>query len=86
MSLFKAEPEHFDLIITDQTMPHMTGLELARACMSIRPDIPVILCTGFSESVSEEQAERNGIRAFVMKPLVTIDLALTIRSVMDEKP
>jgi PAS domain S-box-containing protein len=85
MSLFKAAPEDFDLIITDQTMPHMTGLELAKACMTIRPDIPVILCTGFSESVSEEQARRDGIRAFVMKPLVTFQLASTIRSVMEGK-
>ena len=85
MSLFKAEPGHFDLIITDQTMPHMTGIELAKACMDIRPDIPVILCTGFSESVTEEQAKGNGVRAFIMKPLVTAELASTIRSIMDER-
>jgi len=81
---FCMEPEAFDLVITDQTMPNMTGMELARKLMGIRPDIPVILCTGFSELVNEEKAKAIGIRAFVMKPLVIRDFAITVRKVLDE--
>ena len=81
---FKAKPEKYDLVITDQTMPHMTGKELAKELMSIRPDIPIILCTGFSEQIDEKKAEEMGIRAYVMKPVVMRGLAKTIRKVLDE--
>ena len=85
LELFRAEPKRFDLVITDMTMPHMTGDKLARELMKIRPDIPVILCTGHSRLVSEEKAKDIGIRAFVMKPLVMRNLAETVRKVLDEK-
>jgi len=86
MELFKAQPDGFDLVITDMTMPHMTGYELAKKLMELRADIPVILCTGYSPKISEEEANGIGIRAFAMKPLVKKDLANTVRKVLDEKP
>ena len=82
---FRANPEKYDLVITDQTMPNMTGRELIKELMSTRSDIPTILCTGFSEQVDENKAKEMGIRAFVMKPVVMRDLAKTIRRVLDEK-
>lgn len=66
---FKKDPNQYDLIITDMTMPKMTGEKLAREMMSIRENIPVILCTGYSELISEKKAAAIGIRAYVMKPL-----------------
>jgi signal transduction histidine kinase/CheY-like chemotaxis protein len=79
---FQAEPHRFDLVITDQTMPHMTGVRLARELRRIRPDIPIILCTGFSPLIDAESAQALGIDAFCMKPLVTRDLAVTIQQVL----
>jgi len=81
---FKKQPHKFDLVITDQTMPRMTGLELAREFIAVRPDIRIILCTGYSESVSEELARSVGISAFLMKPVVLGKLARTVRDVLDE--
>jgi len=85
LELFRAKGGQFDLVITDMTMPNMTGDKLAREIMRIRPGIPIILCTGFSEHISEEKAKEMGIREFVMKPLVMGDLARTIRRVLDHK-
>jgi DNA-binding NtrC family response regulator len=85
LELFRAEPDRFDLVITDMTMPHMTGDKLARELMTIRSNIPVILCTGHSRLVSEEKAQEIGIKAFVMKPLVMRNLAETVRKALDDK-
>ncbi len=85
LELFRAKPESFDLVITDMTMPNMTGDKLARELMGIRPDIPVILCTGFSERITEEKAKLLGIREFVMKPLVMKDLAKSMRRALDRQ-
>lgn len=82
LEAFSAAPEKFDLVITDQTMPNMTGDELARELISRRSDIPVILCTGFSEKITEQEAKSNGIRAFLMKPVVKQKMAVTIREVL----
>ena len=82
--LFRHDPSRFDLVITDMTMPNMTGEKLAGKILTIRPDIPIILCTGYSEQVTEKRARDLGIRAFVMKPLVMRDLADTIRKVLDK--
>ncbi len=81
--LFRSQPDGFDVVITDQTMPNMTGDELAREIIALRPDVPVIICTGFSAKVNEEKAREMGIRAFVMKPLVMREMAETIRKVLD---
>ncbi len=80
---FSALPEKFDLVITDMTMPKMTGDQLARKIMDIKPDIPVILCTGFNETINEEKALAMGIDKFIMKPIVKDDLARIIRTVLD---
>jgi PAS domain S-box-containing protein len=82
-NLFLEEPSRFDLVITDQTMPDMTGLALARRMLKVRKDTPIILCTGYSETVSAETAKEAGISAFVMKPVVRKELAETVRRVLD---
>ncbi|MBW2603039.1 MAG: DUF3365 domain-containing protein [Deltaproteobacteria bacterium] len=83
--LFKTRSDAFDLVITDLTMPNMIGDKLAEKIMTIRPDIPVILCTGFSDRITEEKAKGMGIKAFIMKPLIRKDLAETIRKVLDHQ-
>jgi PAS domain S-box-containing protein len=85
LELFRNNPSKFDLVITDMTMPAMTGDKLAQRMMEIRQDIPIILCTGYSEYITEERAKRIGIREFVMKPLVVKELSKTIRKVLDER-
>jgi signal transduction histidine kinase/DNA-binding response OmpR family regulator len=83
LELFREQPDRFDLVITDMTMPKMMGDRLAVELMKIRPDIPIILCTGFSERITEEEARGMGIKAFVMKPLVMRVLANTVRRILD---
>lgn len=80
---FSAQPHGFDLVITDMTMPKMTGDRLAQRLMDINPLIPVILCTGFNEAITEEKALAMGIDKFVMKPIVKDDLADAVRTVLD---
>jgi PAS domain S-box-containing protein len=84
LELFKTRPDQFDLVITDMTMPNMTGEKLAASLMTIRSDIPVILCTGFSEQISEEKAKKMGIRKYIFKPMVMNKLAQTVREVLDK--
>ena len=83
LEMFRADPDKFDLVITDMTMPNMTGEQLADELIKIRSDIPVILCTGFSEMMSEEKAKAMGIKGFLMKPVLMKDLSSTIRKVLD---
>jgi two-component system cell cycle sensor histidine kinase/response regulator CckA len=80
---FREGPDRFDLVLTDMTMPHLTGADLAREFLRIRPDIPVILCTGYSEIITGDKAAKMGIRAFVTKPLGLRELAETVRRVLD---
>ena len=80
---FSARPDGFDLVITDMTMPKINGDRLARKLMDINPQIPVILCTGFNEAITEEKALSMGIGKFVMKPIVKDELAYTVRTVLD---
>ncbi len=86
LSLFGENPERFDLVITDLTMPKMTGDLLAQEIMRIRPEIPVILFTGYSDLVSRERFNQLGIRDCLMKPLTRKDLAESIRRVLDRPP
>jgi CheY-like chemotaxis protein len=79
LETFRAQPDAFDLVITDQTMPELTGANLAREVLRIRPDMPVILYTGYSETLDEEEARSIGIRDFALKPLTVRDLAERIR-------
>jgi CheY-like chemotaxis protein len=83
LELFKAKPEQFDLVITDMTMPQMTGYELSRQLIEIRPDIPIILCSGFHEKISVDTNKAIGIREVVMKPILQHVLSQTIRKVLD---
>ncbi len=82
LSTFKNQPEAFDLVITDQTMPGMTGVDLAQRMLKIRPDLPIILCTGHSNLISEEKARSVGIKGFALKPLTRKDIAEIIRKVL----
>ena len=84
LEAFRTNPDRFDLVITDFTMPNMTGMELAKELFKLRSDIPIILCTGYSEHINEDKAERSGIRAFVVKPVVLDEIANTIRKVLDD--
>jgi PAS domain S-box-containing protein len=82
LELFKAQPNRFDLVITDIVMPNMTGETLAEELMDIRADIPVIFCTGYSEKFTRQQASDMGVRSFLMKPLLMQDLANTVRQAL----
>ena len=84
LELFRSKPNDFDLVITDMTMPNMTGDKLAAALIEIRPEIPVILCTGYSKQLSAERAAEVGIKAYAMKPLARNILAETVRKVLNE--
>lgn len=83
--VFSNKPDNFDLVITDMTMPNITGDQLAKKLMEIRSDIPIILCTGFSELITKEKAKVMGIREFVMKPVVMSKIAEVIRRVLKQK-
>jgi len=83
LELFSQDPGAFDLVITDQTMPRMTGTEMAKKMMRLRPDLPIILCTGYSDQISPESARRMGIKGFLFKPMVRLDLTSAIRQVLE---
>jgi CheY-like chemotaxis protein/anti-sigma regulatory factor (Ser/Thr protein kinase) len=82
LELFKAKPRGFDLVISDQTMPGMTGDGLARELMRINPQIPVILCTGYSQLIDPEKAKEKGIKALVMKPILITEMDAAIRTAL----
>ena len=83
LRLFENDPASFDVVLTDQTMPDLTGFELAQQILSIRPDIPIILTTGYSEMVDDIRAREVGIREYVMKPITPEGLAAVLRRVLD---
>ena len=82
LEAFRANPFRYNAVVTDQTMPHMTGEALSRELLQIRPDVPIILCTGFSHSMTLEKAKAMGIRAFLLKPLLIKDLGRTLWEVL----
>ena len=84
LETFRERPDKFDLIITDMIMPKMTGEELAEECMRVRPDIPIILCTGYNEEVYNETAMKIGIKEVIMKPVNGRNLANAIEKVLRE--
>jgi signal transduction histidine kinase/ActR/RegA family two-component response regulator len=84
LELFREHPDRFDLVITDMTMPNITGTILSKELLKLNPDIPIILCTGYSKSITEETAQKLGIKAFGFKPFIQADLAKTVREVLDE--
>ena len=81
--VFRKSPDNWNLIITDQTMPQMTGEELAVNVMELRPDMPIILCTGFSESISIEKARTLGIKAYLYKPLSLNELLASVHKALN---
>ena len=85
LELFRSQPDRFDLVITDTTMPHMTGDRLAQEMMKIRPDIPILLCTGYSNRIDKDKAKEMGISGFAMKPLDMGQLARTVRGFLDRQ-
>lgn len=85
LEIFRADPPGFDLVISDQTMPHLTGLQLAGQLKQIRPNLPVILCTGFSENIDEMNFKSQGISDFLMKPISRKEMARVVRKVLDRK-
>ena len=86
LEAFEATPEAFDLVVSDMTMPNMTGEQLTQSMLQIRPDIPIIICTGFSERINHEKAAAIGIKGLLMKPIVKSELAQKIRTVLDGAP
>ncbi|MEW6291247.1 MAG: response regulator [Thermodesulfobacteriota bacterium] len=84
LRIFSQQPTDFDLVITDMTMPHLTGADLARKFLAIRPDIPLILCTGFNAQINKETAKEIGIREFALKPVSKRDLAYMVRRALDD--
>lgn len=84
LEAFRNAPEAFDLVITDMTMPNMTGKELTMELKKIRPDIPIILCTGFSDQIDERKAKKIGIDAFIMKPIIRSKIANSIREILEK--
>jgi PAS domain S-box-containing protein len=85
LDLFRLKPDQFDLVITDMTMPQMTGDKLVKEILSIRPDIPIIICTGFCEKINGEKATEIGANGYLEKSLDKRDLAITVRQVLDRK-
>jgi DNA-binding NtrC family response regulator len=84
LKLFQTQPDRFDLVITDMAMPEMAGDMLARELLNLRPDIPIILCTGHSDRIDAERAAKIGIAGYYMKPLEMKTLAKEVRKVLDE--
>lgn len=83
LDLFKADPRGFDMVLTDMTMPGMTGIQLAREIRTLRPDIPVVICTGFSDQIDADTIRAQGIQGYVEKPVTKQEIAATIREVLD---
>jgi CheY-like chemotaxis protein len=85
LALFQADPHRFDLLITDMTMPQMTGDRLVKEILKLRPDMPTILCSGFNEKMNEERAAGIGIRQYIEKPYDKRFMATIVRDVLDGK-
>jgi PAS domain S-box-containing protein len=83
LKIFESDPNKFDAVITDMTMPGLTGSELSERIFMTRPDMPIMLCTGYNETINEQTAKDMGIRAFLLKPVLLDDLARTLRQVLD---
>ena len=77
---FSENPSRYDMVITDQTMPDMTGLELSRRLLALRPDLPIVLCTGYDALLTRDDARKQGIRELVLKPLTKKELASVIKN------
>jgi len=87
LEAFRNQPEGkgFDMVITDMTMPHLTGLDLAKELLKLDPNVAILLCTGFSELADAEKAKKMGLQGFLMKPVVLRELAGMVRNVLDKR-
>jgi DNA-binding NtrC family response regulator len=85
VELFHKQPDQFDVVVTDQTMPTMSGEAFAMALLEIRHDIPIVLCTGFSHTMSAEKANKIGLKGFLMKPVNGAVLAKTLQDVLEDR-
>jgi CheY-like chemotaxis protein len=83
LAAFQTRPEDFDLVIADLTMPHLTGLDLARELLQRRPHLPIIICTGYGDPVTIEKIKAMGIREIIFKPIIPRDLAEAIRRALN---
>jgi PAS domain S-box-containing protein len=83
LAMVTENPQRFDLVVTDMTMPQMTGMKLSQKILSLNPNIPIILCTGYNETITEDEAKQNGIREFVLKPIQLQKMARLVRQVLD---
>ena len=85
LEAFQEKPDEFDLVITDQIMPNMTGTQLAEELIAIQPDIPVVLCSGFPENISPEELKRIGIKEFIAKPVSRQEIAAVVQTVLENQ-
>jgi len=83
LETFRSQPDAFDLVISDMTMPKMTGDQLAKKILAIRADIPIVICTGFSEKINENQAKDIGVKGFLMKPVPKVEMTQMLRKILD---
>lgn len=83
IKLFENNPSDFDLVLTDQSMPDISGIDLAKNLLNLRPDLPVILCTGYSSLIEQEKAEKIGVRGFILKPFSRKEIGEMIRKLCD---
>ncbi len=81
----KQDPQAFDAVITDMTMPKMTGFKVAKELLLIRPDLPIILCSGDAEGQGEKNLTEQGFRGFLQKPFIMREMAETLRAILDQK-
>lgn len=84
LEIFKLRPDSFDLVMTDMIMPHMTGAQLSKKLKAIRPNIPIILCTGYSSLIDENRARLIGIAAYLTKPVALSEISKTVKMILDE--
>ena len=82
-AIFSTRPEDFDLVVTDQTMPGLTGVAMAQKIFTLKPRMPVIICTGFSEALTDGKARELGLAGYIMKPVVMGDFARVVRRALE---
>ncbi len=82
---FRAEPDAFDLVITDHIMPHLTGTRLSEEMLAVRPGLPILICSGYSEQVDEEKIAAFGIKGFIQKPFTVSEISQAIRKALSIK-
>jgi len=85
LETFRQQPRQFDLVISDLTMPHLTGFQLAEKIKQIKPDTPIILCSGFTSTATKKQIKDSGVNDFITKPINKYELARVVRKVLDNK-